>query len=59
MPLINPDEKPREFLITIIAAMRYVFAPQDLMPGAAFDEAEKFVAEAEARYGKISPEPEA
>lgn len=56
MPLINPDEKPREFLITVIAAMRYVLAPQDLMPGAALDEVEKFVAEAERRYGKIEPE---
>lgn len=53
---LNPEEKPREFLITVIARLRYAFTET----GAAdcFSQAEEFVAEAEKRYGKIELETE-
>ena len=50
---LNPDETPREFLIVLIAAGLKVFGNKPLSIPEHFDVAEKFVAEAEARYGKI------
>lgn len=54
MPMpFDPDEKPREFLIILLAALR--FACRDDQPSICFRQAENFVEEVERRYGKIEP----
>lgn len=49
---LNPEEKPREFLIMVIAALHFAVS-EIASPTEAFDQAEQFVAEAERRYGPI------
>lgn len=48
----NPDEKPREFLVLVIAAFRFAMN-LGIPPDIAFSHAEEFVAEAEKRYGPL------
>lgn len=50
---LNPEEKPREFLIMVIAALRFALTPNDVGAVDCFGEAEAFVIEAERRYGPI------
>jgi len=52
MPL-DPDSKPREFLIVLIAAGVFIF--KSVGPKEAFDKATEFVAEAEKLIGPIKP----
>jgi hypothetical protein len=54
MPL-NPDEKPKEFLIIILAVGLKVFGNKPWSDEQHFEAAEKFIAEAEKRYGKLNP----
>jgi hypothetical protein len=54
MPL-NPEEKPREFLIILVATGLRIFGNKAWSDSEHFDAAEKFVAEAEKRYGKLNP----
>ena len=49
---LNPEDKPREFPILVIAALSFAFSEQT--PVNVFDEAEKFVEEAERRYGPVN-----
>jgi hypothetical protein len=52
---IDPTEKPREFLATVLAAALLVFNDQVHGSSEAFKVAEEFITEAEKRYGKIKP----
>lgn len=54
MPL-DPDKKPREFLVILLAAGLRVFGNKPWSDAEHFQAAEKFVAEAEQRYGKLNP----
>jgi hypothetical protein len=49
--VLDPDDNPRAFLVTIIAALRHAVGNVPIEK--AFEDAEKFVSEAERRYGKI------
>jgi hypothetical protein len=52
---LNPDEKPKEFLCIVLAVGLKVFGPQAWSDEDRFNAAEKFIAEAEKRYGKLNP----
>lgn len=52
---VNPDEKPREFLAILVATGLRLFGHQAWTDEDRFNAAEKFVAEAERRYGKLNP----
>lgn len=54
MPL-DPDEKPREFLVLLVAMGLRIFGDKVAADAACFNAAESFVAEAENRYGKLNP----
>lgn len=54
MPL-DPENKPREFLVVIVAAGLRVFGNKPWSDAEYFKAAESFVAEAEQRYGKLNP----
>lgn len=52
---LNPDEKPREFLIIILAVGMKILGNQSLSDEETFKQAESFIDEAEKRYGKLNP----
>lgn len=52
MPL-DPEEKPREFFIIVVAAAMKVFSNKPWSDAQHLDAAEKFVDEVERRYGKL------
>jgi len=52
---LNPDEKPKEFLTILLATGLKIFGGKSWENKDYFDAAEKFVAEAEMRYGKFNP----
>ena len=54
MPL-NPEEKPREFLIILVATGLKIFGNKPWSNEEHFQAAEQFVAVAEQRYGKLNP----
>jgi hypothetical protein len=51
---LNPEEKPKEFLIILVATGLRIFGSPNSDEGY-FVQAEKFVNEAEKRYGKLNP----
>jgi hypothetical protein len=52
---LDPENKPREFLIILVATGLRIFGNKPWDDSQHFDAAEKFVAEAEKRYGKLNP----
>lgn len=52
---LNPEEKPREFLILVVATGLKIFANKPWSNKEYFDAAESFVQEAERRYGRLDP----
>jgi hypothetical protein len=52
---LDPYKMPREFITVIVAAGLLIFGNKPWSTGETFDAAEKFVAEAERRYGKMNP----
>ena len=52
---LDPDEHPKEFLTVIIAAGLMIFGNKPWSTEQYFDAAEKFIAEAERRVGKLNP----
>jgi hypothetical protein len=53
MPL-DPDENPREFLTILLAMGMRMFRSGSGTDAQVFEDAEKFVAEAEKRYGPMN-----
>ena len=54
MPL-NPDEKPREFLMVLVAAGLMIFNQKIYGASEAFRAAQEFVAETEKHVGALNP----
>lgn len=54
MPL-DPEKKPRDFLIVLMSAALRIFSDKPWSTEQYFDAAEKFINEAEQRYGKLNP----
>ena len=52
--VLNPEEKPKEFLTILVALGLRLFGPNAWTDEDRFNAAEKFVAEAERRYGKLN-----
>lgn len=52
---LDPEKKPREFLTIILATGLKIFANKPWADAEYFDAAEKFIQEAERRYGKLNP----
>jgi hypothetical protein len=57
MALNNPDESPREFFVTVAAIGLRIFRSDCLSAEDAFNEAERLIAEAERRFGKLDGKP--
>lgn len=55
MPLPDPDQKPREFLLVLVAASLLIFNSKIYGASEAFSAAEQFVSEAEKRVGRLNP----
>jgi hypothetical protein len=53
---LNPDENPKEFLIIIVATGLRIFGNKPWSVEEHFEVAERFVEEAEKRYGKLNAE---
>lgn len=53
---LDPENKPREFLILLVATGLKIFGNKPWGPADYFIEAESFVAEAEKRYGRLNPD---
>lgn len=53
MPL-DPDKNPKDFIVLIIAVGLKVFANKPWSDKEHFEAAERFVEEAEKRYGKLN-----
>lgn len=51
---LDPDEKPKEFLTILIATGLKIFGNKAWSNKEYFEEAERFVDEAEKRYGKLN-----
>ncbi len=54
MPM-DPDTNPREFLIIALAVGIKIFGNKPWSSAEHFQEAERFISEAESRYGKLNP----
>lgn len=54
MPL-DPDKKPREFLIIILAVGMKIFGNRPWSAAEHLDAAENFIDQVEKRYGKLNP----
>lgn len=52
---LNPENKPREFLIILVAIGLCIFGNKSWSDAEYFDAAERFVSVAEQRYGKLNP----
>lgn len=53
--MLDPEEKPREFLTMLLAAGLMVFKTPSPTPENALDTAAEFVAAAEKRFGPLNP----
>lgn len=51
----DPEQKPREFVALLVAAGLLIFGNKPWSMEQIFDSAERFVKEAEQRYGKLNP----
>jgi hypothetical protein len=54
MPL-DPEQKPREFLTVLVAAGLLIFGNKPWSIEQCFDNAERFMGEAEKRVGRLNP----
>jgi hypothetical protein len=52
---LDPENKPKEFLVILVATGIKIFGNKPWSDTDIFTAAEKFVAEAEQRYGKLNP----
>lgn len=52
---LDPENRPREFLTILVAAGLLLFGNKLWSTAEHFDAAEKFVKEAETRYGRMNP----
>ncbi len=54
MPM-DMDTNPREFLIIVLAIGIKIFGNKPWSSAEHFQEAEKFIGEAESKYGRLNP----